>query len=480
VDPFGAAEPALRTGGVLPESANRRLLLLGVLAVSLALRALLAFSGGQNFWPDEARYDRSRDAIDALFRGDWTDARRALSHPDHILFGVLGLAPAALEHLTHRDPRIPALFFGLFSVASILLVYGLMRRLGESGSASLLAALLLALTTTNLYYSRHLLPYDAAMAFGLGSLYVGFRSPVRPRDSILCGLLSCCAFLTYNGYWLLAGFALLAHATRRPRTAMACLRRSVTAGLAFAAPILAILGVDGGEGGNLLRQWIAFSHTASQGLYAEGWRLPFAYFWHAEHSLAILWAIAFLYAIREIARGSRAEALLLGVGGSVFVYGGLVLTSVVAQRMVVYGRTARQLAPFACILTAYALQRASRGSRRRRVAAAVVLAAAVAQAVVNFFQPLTQVFPPEFRRLAAKAGARSQGQKMLLFAGHIYPAPSPTPPEAGAVLIARRHPLEFLPYQYEGYTPDERAALRAADIRMRLVLVRPSVKSRSR
>jgi hypothetical protein len=46
------------------------------------------------------------------------------------------------------------------------------------------------------------------------------------------------------------------------------------------------------------------------------------------------------------------------------------------------------------------------------------------------------------------------------------------PPTEGVVLLARPHPLQFLPYQYEGYTPAERAALRAIDIRMRLVEVR--------
>jgi hypothetical protein len=150
------------------------------------------------------------------------------------------------------------------------------------------------------------------------------------------------------------------------------------------------------------------------------------------------------------------------------------VTSVVLERMVVYGRLARQLVPFASILAAATLARMWRASPRRRLAATLVLAAVVIQAMLNFYRPLTQVFPPEFRRLAAKASVGADGRRLLLFAGHIYPTPPPVPPEAGEVIIARRHPLQFLPYQYEGYTPEERAALRAADIRMRLVLVRPA------
>jgi hypothetical protein len=34
-------------------------------------------------------------------------------------------------------------------------------------------------------------------------------------------------------------------------------------------------------------------------------------------------------------------------------------------------------------------------------------------------------------------------------------------------IASERHPLEFLPYQYEGYSPQERRVLRTADIRMR-------------
>jgi hypothetical protein len=31
------------------------------------------------------------------------------------------------------------------------------------------------------------------------------------------------------------------------------------------------------------------------------------------------------------------------------------------------------------------------------------------------------------------------------------------------------HPLTFLPYQYEGYTPEQRRVLRSTDISMRLI-----------
>ncbi len=448
-------------------------LLLGIVAISLLLRILLVLSGGQNFWPDESRYERSRLAIDAIRNRNWSSARLELTQADHLFFGVLGMLPATLELVTRPDARIPALFFALFSVTSVLLVYGLMRRIGETERASCLGAFLLAVATTNLYYSRHLLPYDAAMAFGLSSLYVGLQDSPSLRPSILCGFLSCAAFLTYNGYWLLAGFALLAHVFHQPRTWRSSATKAIVAAGALAVPILAIFGADATEDGHLLKQWSAFSHMVSQGRYSEGWSLPFAYFWHAEHSIALLWAISLLYGVWRVIRGPRAEAFIVGVAGIGVLYGGLVLMSAGMERMVVYGRLSRQLVPFACILTAAALERIGARTRRTRLAVAAVLAAVLVQAVVNFHAPLTQVFPTEFRRLAGLWSARTNAPTLLLYAEHIYPTPAPMPTSAGPVLLARSHPLQFLPYQYEGYTPEQRRALRSSDIRMRLVLVVP-------
>jgi hypothetical protein len=452
--------------------------LVGILGVSLFLRILLVLAGGQNYWPDEERYDRSRVGVDAIAAGDWDLARRALSQPDHILFGVLGLLPAGLERLTGRDLRIPALFFALFSVASILLVYGIMLRLGESPRASCLGAALFALSTTQLYYARHLLPYDAAMAFGLLALYVGLRETRSLHAAVLCGLLSCAAFLTYNGYWLLSGVALLTPLLHGERNWSSLSKRLAAATGAFLLPLVAI----GALGGHLLRAWLSFSGTVSQGRYSEGWRLPLAYLWRAEHGIAILWALALTYAAWKVVRGERSGALVFGVVGFASIYAGLVLMSVGLERAVVYGRQARQLVPFACVVTAAVLARiwtSSQTSRRGREAVAAVLAAVVVQAAANFHRPLTQVFPPEFRRLAEPVAAGANAPTLLLFAEHIYPTPAPVP-ATGPVLLARPHPLQFLPYQYEGYTPEERAALRNTDIRMRLVLLAPGQTSMNR
>lgn len=41
-----------------------------------------------------------------------------------------------------------------------------------------------------------------------------------------------------------------------------------------------------------------------------------------------------------------------------------------------------------------------------------------------------------------------------------------------AEAFSARHPLQFKPYQYEGYTPHQREFLRSTDIRMRILVPR--------
>jgi len=159
------------------------------------------------------------------------------------------------------------------------------------------------------------------------------------------------------------------------------------------------------------------------------------------------------------------------------IYGLLVVFSVGFPKFVVYGRLARQLVPFLCLVTAAAIAHLLRSPRALiRVAAVAIVAAVVGQAALNFRQPLRQSFPADFIALNRPPEDVAARYRQLIWvnAQHLYPGPEPValPPHL-VTLAEARHPLEFLPYQYEGYTPENRAALRSADIRMRLVGVLP-------
>jgi hypothetical protein len=454
------------------QSDPTRVVLAGILVVAVLLRVVLIFSGGQFYWPDESRYQEIREAVAGLVAHDSTVAKKPFNEPVHVLFKVIAGVPAGIEFLRGDDARIAACFFALFSVVNIWLVVKIARRLDASATESLLAGTLFAASCSSFYYSRHLLPYDVAMTFGLLALYAGSARESTWRSSVACGIWAACAFLTYAGYWTLGGAACLIHVLDARSWRESARRAFVTgAGLASCVGVAILVYVIAAK--RLVSSVVAFIATVTQGSHGEGWRLPLEYLWHAEHLLLVLWLGSLAWCIynwRFSVRARRVKAALVGLA---FVYGLLVVCSVVLNVFVVYGRLARQLVPFLCLLAAAVLMNvwAGRPELKRRAVALATLAVII-QAAINFRAPLTQQFPTEFKRraeiLAARAGA---SHPMTIYAQHFYGAPEPfTIPRGYTGIADAHHPLQFLPYQYEGLSPAERKALRSADIRMRLLI----------
>lgn len=93
-----------------------------VLVGAFAVRAVLVFSGGQYYWPDERLYRFSQQAAEAILAADGARLVDALSCPEHTSFVALGVVPALVEQVRGASSRIPALFFSLCSVVSLWLV----------------------------------------------------------------------------------------------------------------------------------------------------------------------------------------------------------------------------------------------------------------------------------------------------------------------------------------------------------------------
>src|SRR5688572_22167390 len=186
--------------------------LAALLVVSSLLRIALVVRGGQLYWPDEERYTR---VLQAWSEPTLADVFRSIiATGEYWGFALVAALPAGLHHVLSRgidaDDRVftvPALFLSQMSVIAIGMVYAVARRSGSDTREAFVAALLMAGATTMFYYARHLLPYDTSMALVLGALWCGVGTASRFR-SFACGALSAFAFLTYNGYWLLAGVVL--------------------------------------------------------------------------------------------------------------------------------------------------------------------------------------------------------------------------------------------------------------------------------
>ena len=481
-----------------------------LLALASIARIVLVVQGGQLYWPDERLYSQVLDIYD-LHQGHTFDIVKALfSTQDHLGFALISAVPAAIQfsigHALSRSGNglmiLPGVVLAQASVIVIGLVYASARRAGRDAGEAFLAALLMAASTTMFYYARHLLPYDSA--FALGMLAVWCALGASRRDSVLCGAAASAAFITYNGYWLLAGTALLLHvaydgvrgatvrgATVRPKVRGAMVR-GIFAGAGFVLVPAVIMAVEAATGAPFLFGGMRrLAGTVTDGYAPEGFTLPWAYLWNAEHGLLLLWiaAAAVVAFNRTTWAPGRRRTAAMWLLAAAFIYLALAFCSAVLHVFVTMGRQVRQFVPFLCLASAAVI--AELMERRRRPAWLVpACATALAlQVAWNFHRPLVQRFPRDvISEIESKYGpvdfdtsiegpplARPHvgSRWLLLNAQHLFHARAPRAayaPGRGLVEVMRfPHPLQFLPYQYEGSEPMERQVLRANDIAMRLI-----------
>ncbi len=472
-----------------------------LLGLSSLLRVILVVQGGQGYWPDERLY---LQAVEAWNQPRWFDvAAGILGRPDHLGFALLSAIPAGIHHAissaTGMDPTrllvLPSLLLAQASVVAVALVYAIARRTSGSQREALLAALLMACSTAMFYNARHLLPYDGALAMALGAVWCGLRTD-KVSASLTCGALASCAFVTYNGYWLLAGTAMLVHVLfplfpLRARTAAAwplAVGRAALATAGFVAVIAGIMGLQAVVGVPLLLGGMRrLAGTITDGYMPEGFVVPWAYLWHAERALLLLWCAAALLVLLDRRPWPDQRRLIAGLwlAGAAFIYLSLGVGSAILHVFAVMGRGSRQVIPLLCLAAApavwHVLDATARPGRWLTAGAGALLLSTAA----NFWVPLTQRFP---RSLDAQVQAKygdvdhafsidgpapndisTQARWVLTNTAHLYPPRGPRALPRGTVVLRFAHPLEFLPYQYEGFDPLERYVLRGNDISMRLI-----------
>lgn len=457
---------------------------IAILLVSLLLRWGLVIRGGQYYFSDEHRYEVSQQVVGLVLQGQFVESlSRLFTAPEHLGFKIIGIVPALIEKLTGPNLAIPAFFFSLFSVLNVYLIFLLAQRAGATEQEALLALGSAAASHSLLYYSRHLMPYDTAMTFGLLSLYVALEKDADTKTSLLCGALGFLCFITYNGYWLLAGFAMVCHVFAGEKTFATILRRGILLTTGFALPLLLIMLVSGLAGINFVAQYTKFANTVTQGDYSEGWRLPLEYFWHAEHLFIVILGILSMFAILNFLR-SNEKYPAWWIAGLIVVYVCLVVFSVFTESFVVLGRLARQMMPFLILLSAYGLAKLTAQQSYGRSVSTLVMIVIVAQGLWNYGISFALSYPREFSN---EAQTRYQdftfSQKRLLFgapslcqnngyamenAKYFLSATETNPQVNGTVLLSQPHPINFLPYQYEGYPPDIRQQFRQRQLHMAL------------
>jgi hypothetical protein len=257
-------------------------------------------------------------------------------------------------------------------------------------------------------------------------------------------------------------------------------------GVACLGGAVLLMGTWAG-GAEYWRVMRAFSRTVTQGVYTEGWSLPWAYLWDSEGCLgaavAVLVAYAWLRARRQ--RQPMEMRLAFGLTGAGLTYALLVLFSVGLRIFVVYGRTVKPLVPFLCIAGGCALsQLVAERKNVRAMAAAGLVAGGVLMAIPHF----TFVFPREVeiyvlknfgnpKRTLSVSGSLyipleapvSRPELVLVNDQVLYPIRDYIGYPEGRTVFRVENVLGYRPFQYEGHTPRQRKILQEQDISIRLI-----------
>lgn len=470
-----------------------------LLLVSAIARIFLVLAGGRFFISDEGRYLHGVHLYHHLLHREWSGAAEILRHSDNWGFIIVGALTTAVQHVAafavgdlpwsagytalQGNLNGGAFLLAMAPVAGIWGVFHLALRLGAGQCEAFCGALLFALSNTAFYFSRHLFPYDTSLALTLAAIFIAVGPSGKIR-SVIAGIIGGAAFHVYNGYWYLLPLVVLSRLFNRDRDRTAVLETSLTAGGALLAMAMPYGWGCLVFGSSFLQSTMVYGRSVVQGLYREGWSFPWEYFWHSEGIFGLLViGLPLVFWLHEKERAPlRIRYIAAAVLGMYLVWIGV---SVGAHLFVLNARLVKPLIPFACLLGGWGLAGLFAYQRKLGWAAVALLAGS---AFTNLSPHYWRVFPREFEAEAVNrvgnpkhtvsvSGSYFRPQippvdapaYALINAQYLYPVRAAATNPAGETIISAAHPLEYLPYQYDGFTPRQRRILRETDIRMRLV-----------
>jgi hypothetical protein len=465
-----------------------RLFVAAVLLFTFAVRILLVERGGQHFFYDEGKFGTAKEAAAILAKGHVVESvvYAIEPHPstfaDHIGFKILGMVPSLVEARFGLDDRVPAYFFSIFSALNVVLIAAIAYRLSGSRRAFDLTLLAASLSATLFIYTRFLVPYDVSMFFALLSIWVGVKRPASYLRSAFVGILAAWSFFCYYGHWQIFGAAVLVHGLWLANTPLDLLKRFFVAGLGAVAVVLALLGISHLGAGTLLKDMVEI--TKYQNVGSADFRSginSWIYFFYGERAALFIWVAAIGCALWLQFRGDPKSGrkfltpLTVIAAGFLAIYAVFIIDSDIRQSLIVHGRHSRQLVPFLILGFGLGWDKVCERSRQAHLLAAVAGGALVLNAFWTFPVPLAQEFPLAFKaraeRLLATLPPITDGGSYyrLVNVDHFVLEPEILRNPPMETLLASPHPLQYMPYLYEGGSRAEKRLRLSIDHRMRLV-----------
>jgi hypothetical protein len=127
------------------------------------------------------------------------------------------------------------------------------------------------------------------------------------------------------------------------------------------------------------------------------------------------------------------------------------------------------------------------GKRYGRVAYDAIIMAILLQSGLNFQEVIQLNYPRDFAQEAQERypdfmlnetdmtynspDVVQTGFYQAVFIKYIYPSPNPIQRNNMQPLMSARHPQQYVPYLYEGFTPGQRLAFLNTDITMRVLRI---------
>ena len=406
--------------------------------------------------------------------GDFADAlTEGTRSAGHMGFKIIGVLPALVEEKFGENILIPAFFFSTFSLFNISIIWFLALKLEADEKEALWAVILVSSSNALFYYSSHLFLYDIALTFGLATLYLAEQKYTGVWISVLTGIFGFLTFFTYNGYWTLTAFAFIVHIFFPARMLPRILYKSVFAAIGFTAPFIFLVLLSWRYGNDLLISYSTFSKTITNGLFSEGGSIPFKYLWSTEYTILIIWLFLTFVSFTTLSK-ARPGRIMIWLGGLIFIYGCLVVSSVMLHKFVVYGRLARQLVPFFALASGYSLRLIQDRWRWGNLILTIILAGVIVQTGINFRHPFQLIYPTDFandvRRLYPDFDPPKNmtffytpniidvGNYKAYYVKYVFPLPEGFTPIEGDILMSAENPLSsFPPFRFdEGFPPNER------------------------